>query len=146
MAGIVVVVRRCVVVFGRRGESFLTRLWSRCQLGLLAFARDGRALLTLLGRLLLRTVETAARGIGVDHAIVMFGVLVEVFGGDTVAGRRRVAGQLQIFLKDLVGIPTDTDVGSIAVESLGPRRDVRLVAAIIIIIIVRASSPRPFVI
>jgi hypothetical protein len=39
-----------------------------------------------------------------QHAIIMVGMLQEILGGDAVAGRSRIACELQIFFQDLVGI------------------------------------------
>jgi len=38
---------------------------------------------------------------GGDHAEIMFGVLVIVFGGDRVAGALRIAGELKIFFRNV---------------------------------------------
>jgi hypothetical protein len=48
----------------------------------------------------------------------VLGVLVEILGGDTVAGRRRIAGERQVFLEHLAGRASDLYVGTAAVKRI----------------------------
>src|SRR5215470_14411136 len=64
-----------------------------------------------------RAVLSAA-AVGVNDAVVVLGVLVEIFGGYAVAGRGGIARHGQILLQHLVGIAADADVRPVAVESL----------------------------
>ncbi len=56
--------------------------------------------------------------IGIDNAEVMLRMLGVVFRSDAVPGRLGVAGQRQIFFKQLVGIAANPPLRSIAVEGL----------------------------
>ena len=53
-----------------------------------------------------------------QHAIIMVGMLQEILGGDPVAGRSRIARELQILFQDLVGIAADPQLLPTAVVSL----------------------------
>lgn len=55
---------------------------------------------------------------GLDHAVIMIGVLVIGFGENAIAGRGRLAGQRLVLVEDLVRIATNPDVGAAAVENL----------------------------
>ncbi len=55
---------------------------------------------------------------GLDHTVIMVGVLVVGFGQDAIAGRGRFTGQRLIFVEDLVGITADPNVGTAAIENL----------------------------
>jgi hypothetical protein len=61
----------------------------------------------------------------IDTKIVLC-VLVEIFGGNTIAARRRFARQGDIALEYLVGAAADFDVGAVAVECLIVLRAPRL--------------------
>ena len=50
---------------------------------------------------------------GRDEAEIMFGVLVIIFGGDRIARALRIAGKLQIFLRDVGRGPPNFHVRSI---------------------------------
>ena len=68
----------------------------------------------------------------------MFGVLVVIFGRDRIAGRARVARQLDIFFRNVGGRAADLDVGSVRFEHPGHRvltAPVIVVAAIVVVII-----------
>src|SRR5262245_38509725 len=56
-----------------------------------------------------------------DQAEVMFGVLVVVLGGDGVARRARVAGELDVFLGDVGGGAADLDIRSVGLVDPGQR-------------------------
>lgn len=68
--------------------------------------------------------------IGIDQPIIVLGVLVKVFGGDTVAGGGGVARQRQILLQHLVGVPANADIRPAAVEGLRTDGHVRFTAVI----------------
>jgi hypothetical protein len=53
-----------------------------------------------------------------QHAIIMVGMLQEILSGDPVAGRSRIARELQIFLQDLVGIAANPQLLPPALVSL----------------------------
>jgi hypothetical protein len=48
----------------------------------------------------------------------VLGVLVEILGGNTVARRRRIAGERQVFLEHLAGRASDLYVGTVAVKGM----------------------------
>ena len=56
-----------------------------------------------------------------DQAEIMLGMLVVVFGGDRVAGRARVARELDVFFGDMGGGAADLDVGPVGFEDPGHR-------------------------
>ncbi len=51
-------------------------------------------------------------------AKIMLGVLIEIFGGYSIAARRRFACQGDVSLEDLPGGATDPDLGAAAVKRL----------------------------
>jgi hypothetical protein len=53
-----------------------------------------------------------------QHAIIMVGMLQEILGGDPVAGRSRIACELQILFQDLVGIAANPQLLPPALVSL----------------------------
>jgi hypothetical protein len=65
----------------------------------------------------------------VDHAEVVLGVLVEVFGSNAVTLGRCVPRHRQVPFEDLVGIAADPHFGAVAVVSLVARRHMLLAAA-----------------
>jgi hypothetical protein len=75
------------------------------------------ALALVLVRILSRTTLLAVLfEPGVQHTIIMIGVLEVIFGQDPVAGERRVAGKRQILLHQLLGIAPRPIVVIAAVE------------------------------
>jgi hypothetical protein len=56
--------------------------------------------------------------IGIDDAEIMLRMLGVIFRGDAIPGRLGVAGQRQIFFKQLVGIATNPYLRPIAAEGL----------------------------
>ena len=81
-----------------------------------------------------------------QHAIIMVGMLQEVLGGDPVAGRSRIARELQIFFQDLVGIAADpqllppalvslTLVVAAATHSVGLARTASAGASVVIVVL-----------
>lgn len=89
--------------------------------------------LTLMGVLLAAMhVLLPAFVVGVDHTVIVLGVLVVVLGRDAITRRGCVARHGQVFLQDLVGIAADPDFRPAAVEGLGPTiGHMGLVAAIV---------------
>lgn len=55
---------------------------------------------------------------GLDHAVIVVGVLEIGFGEDAIAGRGRLAGQRLVLVEDLMGIAADPDVGTATIENL----------------------------
>jgi hypothetical protein len=53
---------------------------------------------------------------------VMLGMLEEIFGSDSVAVRRRLTRQCYISLENLIGVPANFDVWTVAFESLNSVR------------------------
>lgn len=86
--------------------------------------------LALAVHLLLLLLMAMMLAVGVDHAIVMFGVLIEIFGRDSITGRTGVSRERQIFLKHLICIAADADIGTGTVESLRSDRHMRFTAVI----------------
>lgn len=68
----------------------------------------------------------AFRLVHVDDAEVMLGMLQIILGGDSIAGRGGIARELEIFFINLIGITPNPNLGTIAVESLQPKREVGL--------------------
>jgi hypothetical protein len=71
-----------------------------------------------------------------DQAEVMLGVLVIVLGGNGVAGRPRVARELNVFLGYMRGGPANLDVRSVGLENTGHRVLAAPVIVTIIVIVV----------
>ena len=69
----------------------------------------------LLPLALAATGISAIGGIGVEHAVIMFRVLVIAFGKNTVSRRGGVTSQDQIFLPDLMHIAPDLGLRTAAV-------------------------------
>lgn len=85
--------------------------------GLLALLAGLTLLLAILAAFpALVALHEAAHGL--DHAVIMIGVLVIGFGENAIAGRGRLAGQRLVLVEDLVRIATNPDVGAAAVENL----------------------------
>ena len=87
-------------------------------------------MMALAMHLLLLLLMTMMLAVGVDHAIVVLGVLVEIFGGDSVSGRTGVSRERQIFLEHLICIAADADIGTGTVEGLRSDRHMRFTAII----------------
>jgi hypothetical protein len=68
--------------------------------------------------------------VGADHAIIVLGVLIEILGGDPVAGSARIARHRQIFLEHLIRVAADADIGPAAVEGLRALGHMRFTAVI----------------
>jgi hypothetical protein len=71
----------------------------------------------------------------IHDAEIVFCMLIEIFGRNPVAARRRFAGKRDVTFEDLVGIASDFYVRTVAVESLDPMRHpwtavVRVVAVV----------------
>ena len=75
---------------------------------------------------------------GGDQAEIMFGVLVVILGRDRIAGRARVARQLDVFFRDVGGGAADLDVGPVGFEHPGHRV---LTAPVIVIVVVIVVVP-----
>jgi len=73
-------------------------------------------LLVLLVLLTLRALPPLVPAIGGNHAIVMFGVLEEIFCADSVPGRERVLRQGLVFLYDLERGSANLSFGAVALE------------------------------
>ena len=61
--------------------------------------------------------------IRIDDAIVMFSVLIIIFGSDSVASRCGITSEGQIFFKYLISIAPDANVWTIAIEGLMAKRN-----------------------
>jgi hypothetical protein len=70
-------------------------------------------------------IAPAAR---VVDAKIMFRVLVEILGGNSIVARRRFACQGDIALEYLMALPADLDVGAVALECLIGLRNSRLLS------------------
>ena len=69
-----------------------------------------------LGLLTLRALPPLVPAVGGNHAVVMFGVLEEIFCADPVPRRERVLRQGLVFLDDLEGGSADPSFGAITLE------------------------------
>jgi hypothetical protein len=88
--------------------------------------------LTLLRVLLALHVLLPAFIVGVDHPVVMLGMLIIILSRDAITRRSRVARQGQVLLEHLVGIAADANFRPGAIEGLRPTiGHVGLVAAIV---------------
>ena len=77
-----------------------------------------------------------------DQAEIMFGMLVVILRRHRVAGRARVAGELQVFLGDVGGSAADLDVGPVRFEHPGHR----ILAAPVVVVIVVIPVTHPLVV
>jgi len=73
-----------------------------------------------------------------DQAEVMLGMLIVILGGDRVAGRPRIARELNVFLGHMRGGAANLDIRSVGLENTGHRV---LAAPVIVTIIVVAVVP-----
>ncbi|MDX7952085.1 hypothetical protein P7D22_12970 [Lichenihabitans sp. Uapishka_5] len=78
---------------------------------------------------------------GRDDAEIMLGVLQVAFGGNGIAGRLGVTGELQIFFTDVLGGASDFDVGTIRL--VGPRQRVGASALSTVVAVVIVVIPAP---
>src|SRR5712671_1457269 len=78
-----------------------------------------------------------------DQAEIMFGVLVVIFSRDRIAGRARIARQLNVFFRNVGGGTTDLDIGSVRFEHPGHRV---LSAPVIVVVIVVIPVTHPLVV
>jgi hypothetical protein len=72
--------------------------------------------LLVLGLLILRALPPLVPTVCGNHAVIMFGVLEEVFGADTVSSRKRVLRQGLVFFDHLERGTADLSLGPIALE------------------------------
>ncbi len=56
--------------------------------------------------------------LGLDHPVVVIGILPVGLGQNAIAGGRRLAGQRLIFVEHLVRVTANPDVGAAAIENL----------------------------
>lgn len=66
-------------------------------------------------------------------AVVMLGMLQIILGSNPITGRLRIPSQGEILLVYLEGIAANTDIRTVAVESLVPQRYVALTPATIVV-------------
>ena len=78
--------------------------------------------------------------IGIHYPKVVLGMLVQVFGRDTITARCGFACQGYVSLENLIRISANFDIGAIAVESLDSMRHPRPIVMRIIAIIATARS------
>ena len=104
---------------------------------IVAFALAIIALLTILAALAIGWVARllvllfAERK---DDPVIVFGVLEVVLSQDVIAGRLRIARQLQVFLGNMRRCTPDLDVGSVGLKA--PRQRILAFAVVIIIVVV----------
>src|ERR1700688_610706 len=122
-------------------------LLHRDEAGLLAEMRKALALvLAILGGHLvfgtrLRLVLAELFLGGGDQAEIMLGVLIIVLGGDRIAGRARVARQLNVFFGDVRSGAADLDVGPVRFEHPGHRILAAPVVVIAVVVVVPVTHP-----
>jgi hypothetical protein len=75
---------------------------------------------------------------GSNDAVVVFGVLEVVFGHDAVAGALGIAGELRIFLGDVLGSAANLNVWAGAI--VAPRQRISALAVEIVVIIVPTAA------
>ena len=56
--------------------------------------------------------------LGLDHPIIVIGILPVGLGQNAIAGGRRLSGQRLIFVENLVRVAANPDVGATAIENL----------------------------
>jgi hypothetical protein len=72
----------------------------------------------------------------------MFGMLVVVFSGDRIAGRARVARQLDVFFGDVGGSAADLDVGPVGFIDPGHRvLAAPVIITIVVVIVIPVTHP-----
>jgi hypothetical protein len=79
---------------------------------------------------------------GRDQPEIMLGVLIVIFGCYGVAGTSRIAGQLDVFFRDVGGGAANLDIGSVGLENPGHRvLATPVIVAIVIISVVSVTHP-----
>jgi len=71
--------------------------------------------------------------IGLHDPIVVLGMLVEILGGDPIAGRRSLTRERDIALENLIGVAPDFDAGPVAIEGLHPMRRTRTPVVVVVL-------------
>jgi hypothetical protein len=79
---------------------------------------------------------------GGDQAKIMLGVLKVVFGRDRIARALRVARELKIFFRHMVGRAADLHVGAVGFVNPGQRV---LIAAVVMLLVVIAPAAHALV-
>src|SRR5206468_7494306 len=156
LAFAMVLARLLVALVGLAFAALLTRIvvadvglrLLRDEARLLAEMREALALVVAVFRRRRFVVDTRLRlvlpelllGSG-DQAEIMLGVLVVILGRDRVAGRARVARQLDVFFGDVRGGAANLDIGSVRFEHPGHRVLTTPVIVVVIVIIIPVTHP-----
>ena len=78
-----------------------------------------------------------------DQAEIMFGVLVVIFSRDRIAGRARIARQLNVFFRNVGGGTADLDIRPVGLKHPGHRV---LAAPVIVVVIIIVPVTHPLII
>jgi hypothetical protein len=76
--------------------------------------------------------------VGHDQAVIVLGMLEVILGHDAVAGRVRVAGELEVLLVNVVGVAADLHVGAVRVDRAVNVED--LVLVLLAALVARAAA------
>ena len=79
--------------------------------------------------------------LGLDHPIIVIGILPVGLGQNAIAGGRRLSGQRLIFVENLVRVAANPDVGATAIENLiSISRTVRIVILGLVMVVVSTAA------
>ena len=79
--------------------------------------------------------------LGLDHPIIVIGILPVGLGQNAITGGRRLSGQRLIFVENLVRVAANPDVGATAIENLiSIGRTVRIVILGLVMVVVSTAA------
>ena len=79
--------------------------------------------------------------LGLDHPIIVIGILPVGLGQNAITGGRRLSGQRLIFVENLVRVAANPDVGATAIENLiSIGRTVRIVILGLVMVVVPTAA------
>ncbi len=79
--------------------------------------------------------------LGLDHPIIVIGILPIGLGQNAITGGRRLSGQRLIFVENLVRVAANPDVGATAIENLiSIGRTVRIVILGLVMVVVSTAA------
>ena len=79
--------------------------------------------------------------LGLDHPVIVIGILPVGLGQNAITGGRRLSGQRLIFVENLVRVAANPDVGAAAIENLIPiSRTVGIVILGLVMVVVSTAA------